>query len=155
MKRIRTHYTHWDVLMASATAPMPEKTRQSWLTRVYLALDAIERAPAPNEQDWRILSDVVNLMETMLEHGIVTDEDGIKERGKAAMAVAGARYLEGKRMGFTGEGIRAMRALVADMGEIMAQLPHREIVKIHVATERRLAEILRGKKRAGDVVVAV
>ena len=39
--------------------------------------------------------------------------------------------------------------------EIMAQLPHREIVKVHIATERRIAEIVRGKVKAGDVVVAV
>ena len=116
---------------------------------------AVCDAPSPTEADWRILSDVVNLMETMLVHGIVTDEEGIKERGKAAMAIAGARYLEGKRMGFDGAGIQAMRALIADMGEIMAQLPHREIVKVHVATEKRIAEIVRGKVKAGDVVVAV
>ena len=41
------------------------------------------------------------------------------------------------------------------MGEIMAQLPHREIVKVHVATEKRIAEIVRGKVKAGDVVVAI
>ena len=152
---VRTFYTYLDALFASPVAPMPETTRQSWLTRVYLALEAIERAPSPTKADWRILSDVVNLMETMLVHGIVADEDGIKERGKAAMAIAGARYLEGKRMGFDGAGIQAMRALIADMGEIMAQLPHREIVKVHVATEKRIAEIVRGKVKAGDVVVAV
>ena len=150
-----TLYNHLDVLFASSINPMPEATRQSWLTRVYLALESIERAPSPTEADWRILSDVVNLMETMLVHGIVTDEEGIKERGKAAMAIAGARYLEGKRMGFDGAGIQAMRALIADMGEIMAQLPHREIVKVHIATEKRIAEIVRGKVKAGDVVVAV
>lgn len=155
MKKQRTFYNYLDALFASPVDPMPEATRQSWLTLVYLALESIERAPSPTEADWRILSDVVNLMETMLAHGIVTDEEGIKERGKAAMAIAGARYLEGKRMGFDGAGIQAMRALIADMGEIMAQLPHREIVKVHIATEKRISELVRGKKKPGDVVVAV
>ena len=58
-------------------------------------------------------------------------------------------------MGFDGAGIQAMRALIADMGEIMAQLPHREIVKVHIATEKLISELVRGKKKPGDVVVAV
>jgi len=151
----RAHYTLLDVVKASATHPMPEATRQSWLTRILLALNNIEVGDKPGVEDWRILSDAVNLTETMIDAGLVEDADGIKERGLGEMAVAGARYLEGKPMRLSGEGIQVMRALVQDVGDVMAQMPHRDMVKVHIATERRMAEIVRGKRRPGDVVVAL
>ena len=150
-----THYTHWDVLLASPVNPMPEATRQSWLTRILLALRNIEAGDKPGAEDWRILSDAVNLAETMIVHGIVADEDGIKQRGLNAMADAGARYLQGQPMRLSGDGIQAMRSLVEDIGDLMAILPHRDFVKVHRATEKRISEMLRGKRQAGDVVVAL
>lgn len=154
-RKFRPMYSHIDVLMASAVNPMPEKTRQSWLTRILLALRNIESGDRPGEDDWRILSDAVNLAETMIGHGIVSDDDGIKTTGLHAMALAGARYLDGKPMRLSGEGIQAMRALVEDMGELMATMPHRDIVRVHIATEKRIADVVAGRKQAGDVVVAL
>lgn len=148
-------YSPIEILMASNVHPMPEKTRTHWLTRIHLALDAMEKDAAPTPEDWRILSDAVNLTKAMLENGMVTDESGTYESALEAMAVAGARYLEGKRMGFSGTGIQAMRALVSDMADLMAVVSHRDMLKVHNAAAKRVYEVLRGKTRPGDVVVAV
>ena len=45
--------------------------------------------------------------------------------------------------------------LADEAATALAQLPHREIVKVHIATEKRISELVRGKKKPGEVVVAV
>lgn len=152
--RHRTHYSHMDVLLASPTQPMPAASRLHAMTRFYQALDAMQTAPNPTPEDWRALSDAVNLVETMLSTGLATDEGGTKAACIEAMGQAGQRYLAGKAMRLSGPGIQAMRALLADLDELMQLMPHRDMVRVHIATEKRVAEILRGKVRPGDVVVA-
>lgn len=154
-RKWRPFYSHVDVLMASATQPMPEALRRHWLTRVHLALEALARGKRPDADDWRMLSDAVNLMETMVRHGLVSDPDGVKERAKAALALSGQSLMEGRVMRVDGVGLMALRDLLADMSELMATMAHRDFVKVHVATERYVREVLLGQGRPGDVVVAV
>ena len=63
----RTHhvmtYGLLDTLFASPDAPMPAEKRRHQLTRMYGGLRAMETAPAPTRDDWRVVSDAVNLME--------------------------------------------------------------------------------------------
>ena len=46
-------------LSASPTEPMPLQRRSYQLTRMWQGLTAIERAPEPTKDDWRVCSDAV------------------------------------------------------------------------------------------------
>ena len=158
----RTHlvttYGLLDTLFARPDAPMPEEKRRHQLTRMYGGLHALETAPAPTPDDWRVVSDAVNLMETLvMDMQICEDTSGLLSDAVAALALAGARHLEtGAAIRLDGQGIQAVRAVLADYAAMLETLSERTMTECHRRTERRVAEIHMGKKRQHDVrVVAV
>ena len=66
-RHLVTTYGLLDTLFARPDAPMPEEKRRHQLTRMYGGLHALETAPAPTPDDWRVVSDAVNLMETLVK----------------------------------------------------------------------------------------
>jgi len=149
----RHTYTHWDVLMASPTEPLPEAKRRFQLTRMFGGLAAIEKGERPNPDDWSVLSDCTNLMETLVLSGIATDDDGLIMDGITALAMAGQRAVKAGAIRLDGPGIAAMRAMLTDYAALLEVLPARTVIDCHRKTERRIREILAGKAQAHDVRV--
>jgi hypothetical protein len=52
-----------------------------------------------------------------------------------------------------GEGIVAVRSILRDYAELIDVLPARTMVRAHRLTERRIHEILDGKRRAHDIEI--
>lgn len=146
-------YTLIDELSASPTAPLPAAIRTHQLTRMWQGLAAIEQAPQPTTDDWRSVSDAVNLMETLVELGVLEDGQGLLQDAVAGMAMAGKRALQGGAIRLDGQGIRAVRAILEDYAEATAVLPARVMVRAHRKTEARILDILTGRRRPHDVEV--
>ena len=149
----RPLYSWFDVLMASDTEPMDEARRQHQLTCMWTGLAALETAPEPTTNDWRVCSDAVNLLETLVTQGYVQDSSGLLMDAITALAMAGKRYRQGHALRLDGPGIAAVRAVLVDYSEILATLPHRAMVQCHIATERRIHAIHSGRKQPHDVEV--
>ena len=146
-------YTQLDVMLASSTEPMPEPKRRHQLTRMWGGLAAIERAAAPSTDDWRVCSDAVNLMESLVAAGWVDDAQGLLADAVQALAQAGRRHLAGHAIRLDAAGIQAVRAVLEDYATALAQIDHRSMLYAHRATEARIWEIQRGRKRPHDVEV--
>ena len=146
-------YTMLDEMIASPTEPTPPATRRHQLTRMWEGLRAIETAPEPTTDDWRVCSDAVNLMETLVSMGLLEDSSGLLIDAITALALAGKRHFKGAAIRLDAAGIHAVRAILEDYSEVLEQLPARTIVSCHRHTERRLREILAGKKQPHDVEV--
>lgn len=146
-------YTMIDELAASPTDPLPAELRTHQLTRMWQGLAAIEQAPAPTKDDWRVVIDAVNLMETLIEIGALEDGQGLLQDAVAGMAMAGKRALQGGAIRLDGQGIRAVRAVLEDYAEATAVLPARVMVRAHRKTEARILDILTGRRRPHDVEV--
>jgi uncharacterized protein YyaL (SSP411 family) len=149
----RLYYSHWDALLASPTEPMEPARRTHQLTIIWGGLAAIETAPHPSVNDWRVCSDPANMMETLIAQGIASDPQGLLSDAITALALAGKRHLSGQPIRLDGPGIAAVRALLEDYAALLAQLPERVMVQCHRATERRLRAIQAGKGQAHDVEV--
>lgn len=78
-------------------------------------LSAIESMVKGNATtgDWRVLVDMLNISETMGNHGIGIEVLPICEIVQAEMESAAKRYEKTRRMGLTGVGIKAVRELYA------------------------------------------
>ncbi|MES2942950.1 MAG: hypothetical protein V4772_08800 [Pseudomonadota bacterium] len=152
-KRPKTHYTHWDVMLADPINPMPETKWRNQLTKMWQGLADIESAESPSTEDWKICSDAVNLMETLQTKGHIVDESGLLMDGITALALAGKRHLAGKQIRLDGPGIAAIRAVLHDYEQVLRQLPERLIISCHMATEQRIQAILAGRKLPHDVEV--
>lgn len=147
-------YTLWDELLASPTQPMPEATRTSQLTRMWSGLAAIEQAPEPSTDDWRVCSDAVNLLETLVAQGHVQDESGLLPDAITALAIAARRRItQGHAIRLDAPGIQAVRAVLEDYASALQQLSHRNMVRCHRATEQRIKQIHAGKRQPHDVEV--
>jgi hypothetical protein len=154
MKPIRIYtYTALDILLASPTEPTPIEKRTHQLTRMWGGLSAMETAPEPTTDDWRVCSDAVNLLETLVVMGFCEDSSGLLEDAVTAMAQAGKRHLSGKLLRLDGTGITAVRSVLEDYASVLETLPERTMKAAHQQTERRIHEISTGKKKPHDVEV--
>ena len=148
------HYSIMDELMASPSKLLPVEYRTHQLTRMYEGLAAMETAPAPTTDDWRVVSDAVNLMETLIKTmKICEDESGLLMDAITALAMAGRRNLAGGAIRLDGAGIEAVRAILQDYAGLLEVLPARTMIRCHRLTEQRIHDIMAGRKKAHDVEI--
>jgi uncharacterized protein YyaL (SSP411 family) len=147
-------YSTMDMLMADPVNPTPEKKRVHQLTRMWQGLHGLERDPNPSYDDWRVISDALNMMETLVEMGWASDPDGLINEAVTAMAIAGQRHIDvGVPIRMDGAGIQSVRGLLEDYAEALAELPERTMIHCHRKTEKRIQDILAGKIKINDVQV--
>jgi len=140
--------------MASPTELLPIEYRTHQLTRMYEGLAAMETAPEPTTDDWRVVSDAVNLMETLIKTmQICEDESGLLMDAITALAMAGRRNLAGGAIRLDGAGIQAVRAILSDYASLLDVLPARTMIRCHRLTEKRIQDIMAGRKKAHDVEI--
>lgn len=153
-RKLKRHYSIMDELMASPTEPLPAEYRRHQLTRMHGGLAALQNADAPTQDDWMVLSDCINLMETLvLDMKICEDTEGLLNEAVKAMAMAGKRSLGGAAIRLDGAGLQAVKSVLSDYGDLIEILPARTMIRCHRLTEKRLHEILQGKRGPHDVTV--
>ena len=148
-------YTVFDELLASPTEPMPVEYRTHQLTRMYEGLHSLEKADEPSTEDWRVVSDAVNMLETLVvEMKVCEDDSGLLMDAVRALAVAGQRHKrEGKPIRLDGPGIQAVRSILANYAELLEVLPARTMYRCHRLTEKRIHAILDGQRQPHDVEI--
>ena len=148
-------YTLVDEIVASPVTPLPADFKRHQLTRMWGGLVALETAPAPSNDDWRVVSDAVNLMETSIrDMQICQDPGNLLNDAVHALAMAGKRKVDdGKALRLDGPGIQATRAILEDYAALLDVLPHRTVVRCHRITERRMRKVLAGIKESHDMEV--
>jgi uncharacterized protein YyaL (SSP411 family) len=143
-----------DELMASSTEPMPKSKQRYQLTRMYEGLRAMETAQEPTIDDWRVVSDAVNLMETLIyEMKICEDTNGLLKDAMDALESAGNRSINGKCIRLDASGIAAVRSILEDYATIIESVPYRTMINCHRLTEKRLWNIIDGKRKPHDVTI--
>jgi hypothetical protein len=91
-------------------------TSEEKLDRLRLGeLSAIESMVKGNATtaDWRVLVDMLNIAETMANHGIGIEVLAVCEIVQKEMEAAAHRYEKTRKMGLTGTGIRYIKELYA------------------------------------------
>jgi len=144
-------YNTLDLMFASPDKPMDASKRRHQLTRMWNGLASIKTAETPTTDDWRVCSDAVNLMETMVDMKIVEDTSGLLEDAVKALAEAGKRYKQGKKLRLDAPGIKAVSEVLEDYASVLEAMPARTMMTVHRNTERRIHEILAGKRKPHDV----
>jgi hypothetical protein len=138
-------------MMASPTDPLPLESRTHQLLRMYQGLHSMETSPEPTTDDWRVVSDAVNLMETLIvEMQVCEDSGGLLMDAITGLALAGKRNMAGGTIRMDGAGIQAVRALLRDYADLLEVLPARVMIRCHRLTEKRLHDLLDGKRRPHD-----
>ena len=165
----RNHFTPYSVLdelMASDSQPLPAEKRTYQLMRMRQGLDDLMHAAMPGADSWRVLSDAVNLLETLVLEGEapqrdaagrivgshwrgcdgapveVRDSSGLLLDAITALAHAGDRSLQGKPMRLDGPGLSAVRSVLEDYQAALECLPARTMIRCHRKTAARMRKVL-------------
>lgn len=140
-----------------ALQKVPEAERNELLTEFHSALAAMRADAAPTVEHWRVLSDAVNVLETLLLQGkLIQAEMGpLLDAAIAALAQAGERHRAGKRLGLDGQGMQALADVLAAYADCLEGLTAMEMAKARHETERRMHQVLRGKTPQGVKVITV
>ena len=146
-------YSLLDEMTASPSQPMRKDRRVHQLAVMWEGLQAIETDPKPNPDHWRVCSDAVNMMETMVEMGVIEDTSGLLLDAVAGLAGAGQRAMRGDTIRLDGPGIRAVRSVLEDYATVIETLSERTMVRCHRRTEKRIREIFAGRKQQHDIEV--
>ncbi len=142
--------------MASPTEPIPKKKRDYQLTKIRLCMASIEQSPEPTLDQWEVLSDIVNMMQTLLEAGLIADPEDAIGDAISALAKAGTRHIEKNLpIRFNGADISMLRGVIEDYEMVIENLSERTMLAIHRKTEKRVQDILAGRCKAEDVRASI
>jgi len=147
-------YSVMDAMLASPDKPMKEEKKIFQMMMIRTALYSIERAEKPTIEDWKIISQAINMMEMLVEMGFAKDEEGLIGDSVDAMYNMALRYKDKKVMRFSGSEMKIIRGIVDDYQTMVENLDERTMVHCHRKTEMRLQDILSGKIRDCDVKVS-
>lgn len=140
-----THYSMMDELLASTSQPMPQRNRDYQLKQMTEALQELMQAPKPTNNAWRIVSDAVNLLETLVQHGEAPIKDAtgnvIASHWRDCDGDAVEIRDNSGLLRLDGLGLAAVRAVLEDYQEALEALPHRTMVRCHRSTEKRLLKV--------------
>ena len=126
-----TTYTHWDVLLASPTEPLPLKKRQYQMDLMRKALENCKTKPSV--RDIAVLSTAVDLMNTLCDMGFLEDNQKALEDAMIALMQDSFNDIE----------VRMFEGILEDYQMVMDNLPARTMITAHRKTETRL-----GKQKA-------
>jgi hypothetical protein len=115
--RKKTKRKHWNLIdpitHAIVGAAITHREKLDKLRMLeYSALEAITKGNG-TVQDWRTLVDVLNLSEMMGRGGIGPEVLPVCEKAQKALHEAALRFEKTKKLGLSGEGIQAIRDLIA------------------------------------------
>jgi len=123
-----TTYTHWDVLLASPTEPLPLKKRQYQMDLMRKALENCKTKPSV--QDIAALATAVDLMDTLREMGHLEDSQKALEDAMIALMQDNFNDIE----------VRLFEGILEDYQMVMDNLPARTMIAAHRETEKRLGK---------------
>ncbi len=120
-------YSHWDVLLASPTEPLPLQKREY---QMGLMRDALNNCKTkPSLQDIAALATAVDLMDTLRVMGHLEDAQKALEDAMVALTQESFNDIE----------IRLFEGILEDYQMVMDNLPARVMIAAHRATEKRLS----------------
>ena len=146
-------FTMMDELLASPDDPAPEVHA----ARIAAARAALEQMRSPETASitaWSLCCMVGNILETMLQHGLVADPDGLLQDGFDALKRATeATRAPGDPVILPPADFPVVEAMVEDWSAVMVAMPARDIIRAFRATDRRIRDIEAGRLQPHDYTV--
>ena len=129
-------YSFTHELLASPVHPMPKETQSHYFMLLCQAL--AEMDDCLSVKGWNALSEMVNLVQTLVMQGTCRDDDGLVLDAIHALTRAGSEHLTGQPVRLAVAEKECVRAIAADFMEIAQVIPHRQMVQCHRATQDRI-----------------
>lgn len=135
--------------------PTSYETKQREVLYFLTALEAMSRGQHPGIEDWRALSDAVNVVETLClsMHKLVPSEVmPTINRAIAGMVECSKRFKAGKGMRLDAEGLAALREVVSFYEQCLDGLTDFEMEQAKAQTQVRVLALQRAKDNRPEVI---
>jgi hypothetical protein len=142
-------------LTASKTLPIEQAKREIIFARLERAYTDLASAPEPTRASWRDLADAMNFLQTLVELGWGEDPQGAIEDIKGALFTAAKNLERTGKLRLDGTNLARLRDCIDHLAELLPQLSAHSYWVAVSHTKSRISKLLRGKRRAGDVVITV
>lgn len=142
-----------DPLSLLRPADPARKTRL--LAKFWSALESMARGQHPGEEDWRLLSDAINTVETMAVHMrklVPAEVMPAVNAAIAAMVGAANRFKAGQGMRLDGPGLESLREVVDIYEQCLDGFTEHEMAQAQAETQRRMNALLRSPVHSKEVV---
>ena len=134
-------YTEADAMIASSVQPLHQRKRQPLIDATNKALQAVGYG-TPAVEDWRVLADAVNIVESLLDMQAFDDPGGLFTDMVNAVAAMGRLHGNGKAMRLNAVQLSDLTEFVEAYEQVLAQVSARTYIRAHRATERRLRKLI-------------
>lgn len=142
-------------LTASKTKPLPFARHDPMITRLERAYTDMATADTPALSSWRDLTDMQNLLQSLVEKEWATDEAGDIDGAKAALLQAAEAFEQHGKLRLTGPSLAQLRNCLDQYTELTRQISEHSYWQAVKHTQHRAASIRRGRIRPGDQVVSL
>lgn len=147
-------FTMMDELLASPEEPAPPEVHAGRIVAARSALVRMRSPETANITAWSLCCMVGNILETMLQHGLVADPDGLLQDGFDALKRATeATRAPGDPVILPPADFPVVEAMVEDWAAVMVAMPARDIIRAFRATDRRIRDIEAGRLQPHDYTV--
>jgi hypothetical protein len=148
-----TSFTLAEQLMASPVHPLPVADAAE---RVRVAREHLERlqyAAEPAVMDWRVCAMVGNVIEVMLGMGLLRDDERVLANAQGVLRAASEHALANDvRPRLVGVEAEHVRALIDAFEQVLAEVPHRTMIRVFRETDVLMRRLNAGQRRPGDYV---
>jgi hypothetical protein len=147
-------FTLMDELLASPSQPAAPDVHRF---RISAAREAVVRMRTPetaNITAWSLCCMVGNVLETMLQQGLVADPDGLLQDGFDALKRANqAARAPGDPVVLPAADWPVVEGMVEDWVAVLTEAPARDVIRAFRATDRRIRDIEAGRLQPHDYTV--
>lgn len=142
-----------DEMIASPTAPMPAEDARQRVAAAREHLDALQHAAEPTVMNWRVCAMVGNVIEVMLGLGLVQDDEGLLANAQRVLRAASEHAIaHNVPPRLVGAEVQHVAALVDAFEQVLAEVPHRAMVRVFRETDVLMRRLNQGQRRPGDYV---
>ena len=146
-------YTYLDAILADPILPLPKEMQKYQIGKMWEGVKSLSQSQLPTYADWSVVSDSLNLMETLIEMGHAEDSQGAINDAMAALIRLGNSHTSGKPMRLAEPDLTIICGMLEDYEFMLANLSARVMITCHRRTEKRIKEIFAGKSKKHDVKV--
>ena len=143
-------YTAFDEMMASPTEPAPTGTHEAGIVGAVRALGAMTSPETASAAHWSVCCMVGNVVETMLQQGLVQDPDGLLQDAFDALKAAAAAAESGAPLLLTGDALTTVEHMMTDWAIVLKTAPARSVIRAFRATATRTKDIAAGRLQPRD-----
>lgn len=143
-----------DELLASPDDPAAPEVHAGRIGAARLALVQMGAPETASITAWSLCCMVGNVLETMLQHGLVADPDGLLQDGFDALKRATqATRAPGDPVVLPPADLPVVAGMIEDWAAIMLEAPARAVIRAFRATDRRIRDIEAGRLQPHDYTV--